>query len=144
MFNSIFSQSQQDIVGHWELEKIGFRKTESSTKESMLKLYQSALLQTLTNEQQQDLDELNLINVKAEEMGNIYYQSKIEFQSNGAFYNTSEKTISGEYLIDDKKLLLDWETADKNSYKILKTTDSELVLKDKDLKIYFHYSKIID
>jgi hypothetical protein len=40
---------------------------------------------------------------------------------------------------------MEWETADKYTYKILKLDDSELVLKDVDLKVAYYYtnSKIL-
>ncbi len=36
---------------------------------------------------------------------------------------------------------MEWETADNNVFKIIKTTANELVLKDTKLKIIFYYTK---
>lgn len=108
----------------------------------MANIFKSALLNTLDKEQQHMLEELDIINTKAEELANIYFQSKIGFQTNRSFYNISEITSSGEYLIVGKKLLMDWSNIDKNTCKILKINASELVLKDVDLKVIYYYTKI--
>ncbi len=52
-----------------------------------------------------------------------------------------EQTTSGEYLLDKKKLLLEWETADKNEMKVVKITGDALVLKDTELKVTYYYLK---
>jgi hypothetical protein len=122
-----------------------FKKTKTTTtntKENLANIFKSALLNTLDKEQQHMLEELDIINTKAEELANIYFQSKIGFQTNRSFYNISEITSSGEYLIVGKKLLMDWSNIDKNTCKILKINASELVLKDVDLKVIYYYTKI--
>ena len=84
------------------------------------------------------------MNSEAETLRDTYFQTTIEFQANGAFYNTSfnkDKSLSGEFLLDKKKLLLEWETAEKNSFKILKNSSSELILKDTELNITYYYLK---
>jgi hypothetical protein len=65
------------------------------------------------------------------------------FLLQSAFYNRLkllERSNSGEYLLDGEKLLMEWETAYKNTYKILKINASELVLKDVDLKVTYYYT----
>jgi len=44
--------------------------------------------------------------------------------------------------LDKRKLLLEWETADKNNFKVLNITANELVLKDNKLKIIYTYNKL--
>lgn len=143
---SVTAQDNLPLLGHWQLQKVSFKNkiADTSEKDLFLDIFKAALYKKLTEEQRLNLDDLEVMNAEAEILRDTYYQTTIEFQSNGAFYNTSlnkDKSLSGEYLLDRKKLLLEWETADKTNFKILKPTVSELVMKDTDLKITYHYLK---
>jgi hypothetical protein len=153
-FTSIFlnftliAQNENSILGKWQLQKVSFKKTtagNSNDKELLLAVFKTAFYEGLTAEQRLNLEDLDWMNAEAEMLRDKYYQTTIEFQPNGAFYNTSQlpdKSLSGEYLLDKKKLLLEWETADKNELKIVKMTDDELVLKDPELKVTYYFLKL--
>ena len=144
---SLTAQSEKTILGKWYLQKTTFKKTHSgnsNNNESLLNVFKASLYDKLTAEQGLEVEYLEELNTNAEILRDKYYQSTIEFQSNGAYYNTPlnlNKSLSGEYLLDKKKLLLEWETGDKNEFKVLKITDDALVLKDSELKISYHYLK---
>ncbi|QJP33334.1 hypothetical protein F0365_02370 [Nonlabens sp. Ci31] len=144
------AQQNESLVGLWTLEKVAYKKLKinpTSTQENLVDLFKAALYNTLNNKQQLVVEELDLINAKAGELAHLLYQSTIDFQVNRAFYNRSkllERPTSGEYLLDGKKLFMEWETADKYTYKILKINASELVLKDVDLKVIYYYKTKAD
>ena len=142
----ITAQNNEQLIGDWQLQKVSYKKTVLQTsetnKEQLLDIFKAALYKDLTEEQRLTLEDLELMNVEAELLRDKYHQTTIEFQANGAFYNTSqliEKSLSGEYLLDKKKLLLEWETGDKNELKILKLTGDALVLKDGGLGVLITY-----
>ncbi len=145
-----YSQNSNQFFAAWELEKISYKKITApreGQEERFLNVFKAGLYKKLSAEQRLDVYELEHLNEKAAALVQLFYQSQIEFQANGAFYNRSEmleQTTSGEYLLDGKKLLMEWETADKSTFKILKFNASELVLKDVDLKISFCYTKTKD
>ncbi|MFA5298254.1 MAG: lipocalin family protein [Lutibacter sp.] len=114
----------------------------TNNKENFTNFFKAALFKTLDKEKQFMVEELEIINTQAEELANQYYQSNIAFKPTGAFYTISEKPLSGEYLMDGKKLQMEWETGDKNNFKIVKITAKELVLKDKHLKITHYYNHL--
>ncbi|TVZ59293.1 hypothetical protein NA63_1821 [Flavobacteriaceae bacterium MAR_2010_105] len=145
---TITAQNKKQLIGHWQLQKISFKKTNvqpsETNKDQLLEVFKAALYNQITEEQKSNLYDLEQINLDAKALHDTYYQTTIEFQPNGAFYNTSlnkEKSLSGEYVLDKKKLHMQWETADKTNFKILKNTTDELVLKDTELKITFYYLK---
>ena len=141
----ITAQNNEQLVGHWQLQKVSFKKTTASAfneQEQLLAVFMAALYKELTEEQRLTLDDLELMNSEAELLSDKYYQSTIEFQASGAFYNTSqllEKSLSGEYLLDKKRLLMEWETGDKNEMKLVKLTGDALVLKDGGLGVLITY-----
>jgi|GEM_PF-1119229 len=143
-----YSQNSTQLIGTWKLEKISYKNLSASNdgeQEQLLNVLKAGLYKQLNAEQRLDIYELEQLNEKAAELLKLFYQSAIEFQSNRAFYNRSkllERPTSGEYLLDRKKLFMEWETADKYTYKILKLAASELVLKDVDLKITYYYIKL--
>ncbi len=145
---TLVAQNEHSMIGQWQLQKISFKKTNadnSNDKELFLNIFKAALYLELTEEQRINFDDLERMNAEAELLRDNYYQSTIEFQESGAFYNTSQlpdKSLSGEYLLDKKKLLLEWETGDKNELKILKITGDVLVLKDIELKTTYYYNKL--
>lgn len=142
------AQNEHSIVGRWQLQKISFKKTNadnSNDKELFLNIFKAALYLELTEEQRINFDDLECMNAQAETLRDNHYQSTIDFKANGAFYNTSQyldKVLSGEYLLDKKKLLLEWETSDKNELKIVKLTADALVLKDGKLKVNYYYNRL--
>jgi len=144
---TLTAQEGNSLVGNWQLKKVSFKKitaSASNDKKELLAVFKAALYQDLTTEQRLTIEELELMNAEAELLLGKYYQSTIGFKSNGSFYNTSQlqdKSLSGEYLLDKKKLLLEWETADKNELKVLKITADELVFKDSELKLTYYYLK---
>ena len=147
-FLSATAQNKIQLVGYWQLQKVSFKNmvTDDSenNKEQLLNIFKAALYEQLTDEQQSILEDLEIINSEAKLLFDKYYLTSLEFKPNSAFYNTSidsEKSLSGEYLLDKKKLLMEWETANNNIFKIIKTTANELVLKDTKLKIIFYYTK---
>ncbi|MCB0745220.1 MAG: hypothetical protein KDC67_15030 [Ignavibacteriae bacterium] len=142
------AQNNEPLIGHWELQKISFKKTavnsSEKNKEQLLDIYKSALYDQLTNEQQSTFEDLEWTNSEAEKLIDIFYLTTIEFKSNGALYNTSlnlKKSLSGEYLFDKKKLYVEWETAEKINFKVLKNSATELILKDIKLKITYYFIK---
>ena len=144
----ITAQNNEQLIGDWQLQKVSYKKTVLQTsetnKEQLLDIFKAALYKDLTEEQRLTLEDLELMNSEAELLSDKYYQSTIEFQASGAFYNTSqllEKSLSGEYLLDKKKLLMDWATGNKNELKVLKITAGELVLKDGGLGVIYYYLK---
>ncbi len=143
---SITAQANPPLLEHWQLEKVSFKNKVAFTteKDLLLDIFKAALYKGLTEEQRLTLEDLEGMNAEAEILRDTYYQTTIEFQSSGAYYNTSlnkDKSLSGEYLLDKKKLYMQWETADKINFKILKCTANELVLKDTKTKITFYYLK---
>ncbi len=144
---TLIAQNEYSLIGQWQLQKVSFKKittSASNDKEQLLAVFKAALYEGLTAEQRLTLEDLEWMNAEAELLRDKYYQTTIEFKANSAFYNTSlnpEKSLSGEYLLDKKKLLLEWETADKNELKVLKITADELVLKDPELKVTYYYLK---
>ena len=146
---TVTAQNNPPLLGHWQLQKISFKNKAAlvtvKDKERFVDIFKAALYKGLTEEQRLNLDDLEVMNAEAEILRDTYFQTTIEFQPNGAYYNTSlhkDKSLSGEYLLDRKKLLLEWETADKTNFKILKNTTDELVLKDTDLKIIYSYIQL--
>ncbi|MGV8946389.1 MAG: hypothetical protein ACOH1N_08175 [Lutibacter sp.] len=143
---AVNAQKNELLFGHWELQKVVFKKTAHITgankKENFTNLFKTALLKTLKKNHQHNLKDIEIISTQAKELANRYYQSNIEFKPSGAFYNISEKPLSGEYLMDGKKLLMEWKTTDKNNFKILKITANELVLNDNQLKITHYYNHL--
>jgi len=119
--------------------------TNDEEQEQFLNVLKSGLYNQLNDEERLDVYELEQLNERAEGLLKLFYKSTIEFQANGAFYNRSkmsEQPTSGEYLQDKKRLLLEWETADKNELKLVKITGDVLVLKDNLLKIGYYYKKL--
>ena len=144
-----FSQNSNQLIGSWQLEKISYKKIAATNdgEQQFRSVLNAALYNQLNAEQRLDVYELEQLNERAAELLKLFYQSQIEFQANGAFYNKSnlkEGSTSGEYLVDGKKLLMEWETAEKNTFKILKIDASELVLKDGDLGVTYYYTKTKD
>lgn len=146
--NYVSAQSNLPLLGNWELQKLSFKNkiahSNEQDKDLFLGIFKAALYEELTEEQRLTLEDLEWMNTEAETLRDTYFQTTIEFQANGAFYNTSfnkDKSLSGEFLLDKKKLLLEWETAEKNSFKILKNSSSELILKDTELNITYYYLK---
>jgi hypothetical protein len=146
---TITAQNKEQLIGHWQLQKVSYKKkivqTSETNKEQLFEIFKTALYNQLSEEQKLNLDNLDQINSEAEILVDTYYQTIIEFQVNGAFYNTSQnqtKSLSGEYLLDKKKLLIEWETADKNNFKIIIISADELILKDIKLKITYYYNKL--
>ncbi len=142
------AQNNEPLIGHWELQKISFKKTavnsSEKNKEQLLDIFKAALYDQLTNEQQSTLEDLEWTNSEAGLLLDKYYLTSLEFKPNRAFYNTSidsEKSLSGEYLLDKKKLLMEWETAEKINFKVLKNSATELILKDTKLKITYYFIK---
>ena len=142
----ITAQNNEQLIGDWQLQKVSYKKTVLQTsetnKEQLLDIFKAALYKDLTEEQRLTLEDLELMNSEAELLSDKYYQSTIEFQASGAFYNTSqllEKSLSGEYLLDKKRLLMEWETGDKNEMKLVKLTGDALVLKDGGLGVLITY-----
>lgn len=145
---SVTAQNNFPLIGHWQLQKVSFKNrvadTSEKDKDLLLGIFKAVLYEDLTEEQRLTLEDLEWMNAQAEILLDTYYQTTIEFQANGAYYNTSlnkDKSLSGEYLLDKKKLYMQWETADKTNFKILKNTADELVLKDTKTKITFYYLK---
>lgn len=141
-----FSQNTNQLLGIWKLEKISYKKmcaTHDGEQEQFHMVFNAALYNQLNAEQQLDVYELDQLNTQAEELLKLFYQSTLEFQANGAFYNLSkmEKATSGEYLLDKKTLLLEWETGDKNEMKVVEITGNELVVKNSELKLTYYYLK---
>jgi hypothetical protein len=146
---SLIAQPNEQVLGHWQLQKLSFKKTVAGNlekdKEQFLAVFNKALYARLTAEQRLTPEDLEWTNTEAENLRDIYFQTVIEFKLNGAYYNTSQnisKSLSGEYLLDKKKLLMEWETADKTDFDILILTGSELVLKDRKLKIIYNYNRL--
>lgn len=144
---TLFAQNENSLFGTWQLQKIKFKNTTvaaSTNKELVLAIFNEALYKQLTKEQRLTLEELEQIKAEAEIMLYKYFQTTVEFKANGAFYSSSQlpdKSLSGEFLIHNKKLLLDWETGDKTNLKVLKNTSEALVLKDTELNISYYYLK---
>lgn len=142
-----FSQNSNQLLGTWQLEKISFKKiaaTHDGEEEHFRSVFNAALYNQLDAEERLDVYELDPLNTQVEELLKLFNQSAIDFQANGAFYNRSkmgEQTTSGEYLLDKKRLLLEWETGDKNEMKLVKITSDVLVLKDTELGVTYYYLK---
>ena len=49
--------------------------------------------------------------------------------------------MSGEYLLKDKILMIEWSNAEINNFKIVKLTANELVLRDEVFKLIYYYYK---
>ncbi|PKA83905.1 hypothetical protein ATE92_2074 [Ulvibacter sp. MAR_2010_11] len=146
---TLTAQSIEQLVGHWQLQKVGLKKTivqnSENEREALLDIFKTGFYNQLTEEQKLTVEDLEFTNSEAEKLLDYYFQTTIEFKTTGAFYNTSQnpvKSLSGEYLLDKKKLHLEWETAEKKSFKIAKNSNSELILKDTKLKITYYYLKI--
>ncbi len=144
---TLAAQNENSLIGQWQLQKVSFKKITagaSNGKEQLLAVFKAALYEDLTAEQRLTLEDLEWMNAEAELLSDKHYQTTIEFQKSGAFYNTSqnpEKSLSGEYLLDGKKLLMEWETSDKNELKIVKIKGDTLVLKDSELGVTYYYLK---
>ncbi len=143
----IFSQNSNQLLGQWELEKVSYKKisaTNDEEQEQFRSVFNTALYKQLNAKQRLDVYELEQLNERAEGLLKLFYQSQIEFEDNGAFYNRSkmsEQPTSGEYLQDKKTLKMEWETADKNELKLVKITGDVLVLKDSELGVTYYYLK---
>ena len=147
-FLSATAQNKIQLVGYWQLQKVSFKNmvTDDSenNKEQLLNIFKAALYEQLTDEQQSTLEDLEIINSEAKILFDKYYLTSLEIQSNKAFYNNSQNpknSLSGEYLLDKKMLLMEWETAENNILKILKLTPEELIMKDSKLKVTYYYIK---
>ncbi|MDP2687990.1 MAG: hypothetical protein Q8O62_12260 [Aequorivita sp.] len=144
----VYAQSNLKLFGHWQLQKVSFKNmvahATEQDKDLFLDIFKAALYEGLTEEQRLTLEDLEWMNAEAEILRDTYHQTTIEFQSSGAFYNTSlnkDKSLSGEYVLDKKKLLLEWETADKNEMKLVKITGDEFILEDNELGVTYYYIK---
>ncbi len=142
------AQNEHSIIGQWQLQKVSFKKTTASAsndQEQLLAFFAAALFKRLTAEQRLTIEDLEELNANAELLRDKYHQTTIAFKASGAFYNRSkisEDITSGEYLLHGKKLHLEWETAEKKTYKILKITENELLLIDSELKIIYQNIKL--
>lgn len=148
--NTIAAQKIEQFSGQWQLQKIEFKKKVAQNSEAsegkLIDIFKTALYDQLSEGQKLNVDELERTNAEAELLLDKFFQTTIEFKDSGAFYNTSQnmdKSLSGEYLLDKKKLHMEWETAEKNSFKVKKNSNSELVVKDLKLKITYYYLKTI-
>ncbi|MGM5470890.1 hypothetical protein ACS386_11490 [Flavobacteriaceae bacterium LMO-SS05] len=145
----ISAQSKEQLIGHWQLQQVSFRKmnvkNDDNDKKRLFGIFKAALYDQLTNEQQANLDDHEWTKSKAETLTDNFYKTTMEFKANGAFYYTTkvpDKSLSGEFLLDKKKLLLEWETGEKNIFKVLKKSVKELVLKNTKLKTTYYYLNI--
>jgi hypothetical protein len=149
-YSAAFAQTNEQLTGQWQLQKIGYKKLITGKtfedKAALLNVFKIALYAKGGQERNTTAGELASDAVpEAEILTDQYYQSIIEFKASGACYLTAghmNKSFSGEYMVLGKKLMLEWETADKSSFYILKITAGELVLKDEKLKVVFHYIKL--
>ncbi len=148
--NALPQQHSNQLIGIWQLDSISYKNSVATNiegQEQFRNVYTAALYNQLNDEQRLDIYELEQVNEKASGFLELFYQTEIEFQTNRAFYNRSkisEHTTSGEYLLDCKKLLMEWETAEKNTFKILKLDVSELIVKDLDLRVTYYYKPKIN
>ncbi len=145
---SLFAQEANNLIGKWQLHQITYKNTKldaAANRESVLAIFNQALNKQLTAEQRLTLEDLDQAQADAETLLYKYFQTTLEFRANGGFYNSSripDKSLSGEFIVNKKRLLLEWETAAKNELKVLKSTSEALVLKDTDLNITYHYLKV--
>ncbi len=145
---TLFSQEENTLIGKWQLQEISYKGSKidaTSNRETALKIFNEALYNQLTAAERLSLEALEQSKEEAENLLNLYFQTSIEFKANGAFYSNaqlSSNSLSGEYLQHRKKLLMEWETGDKSNFKIVKNTSGNLVLKDTDLNISYHYLRL--
>jgi hypothetical protein len=139
------AQNNELFLGHWELDRITLVKEKydafSLSKEELKTLFKTVLLQKLVKEEPIIYTELEDINKQAEELASLNYESVVEIQSQ-AIYNRAQKSLSGEYLVKGKELMVEWSNAEKNNFKILKLTGNELVLKDIQFNLVYYYNKL--
>ena len=117
-----YAQNSNQLIGNWDLKKISYKKISASNdgeQEQFINVITVGLYNRLEDEQQLDVYELELLNEKADELLKLFYQSTLEFQVNSAFGTHSEmmeQPTSGEYLLDGKKLFVEWETGDETTH----------------------------
>jgi hypothetical protein len=139
------AQNNERLIGHWELDRITLVKEKhdafSLSKEELKTVFKTVLLQKLVKEEPIIYTELEDINKQAEELASLNYESVVEIQSQ-AIYNRAQKSLSGEYLVKGKELMVEWSNAEKNNFKILKLTGNELVLKDIQFNLVYYYNRL--
>ncbi len=146
--NLIFAQKTGVLIGTFQLEKISYKNisaNKEASQEEFYKVLRTASYQNLSAKQRSDDYELEQLAEQLIELLKKHYHSTIQLMNNGALINQSELMnlpLSGEYLSDKKKILIDWETGDRTHFKIIKSKDDKLVLKDNSSKVIFHYSKM--
>jgi hypothetical protein len=140
------AQNNKLIIGHWQLNRVAIKYAEhealATDKDELKTLFKTVLLQKLVKDEPVIFTELEDINKQAEELASLNTESVLEIQSGEAIYNRAQKSLSGEYLVKGKELMVEWSNAEKNNFKILKLTGNELVLKDIQFNLVYYYNKL--
>ncbi|CAM3669527.1 hypothetical protein FLGE108171_09675 [Flavobacterium gelidilacus] len=144
--SSLNAQNKELLLGHWELDRISLanKKFEafSGDEDELKTLFRTVVLQKLVKEEPVIHIELEAINKQVEELASFYNQSVLEIKSQ-AISNRAKTELSGEYLLKDKVLMIEWSNAEKNNLKIIKLNKNELVFRDLEPNLVFYYFKLV-
>ena len=112
--NLIFAQKTGVLIGTFQLEKISYKNisaNKEASQEEFYKVLRTASYQNLSAKQRSDDYELEQLAEQLIELLKKHYHSTIQLMNNGALINQSELMnlpLSGEYLSDKKKILIDF------------------------------------
>ena len=143
------AQEKKQLIGSWELDKISFEKIETTPDDGHQEyadLFKKALLKNgikegykLTEEDKETVD------LMAGGMASMAFASAIEFkEANKVNLEYLQGERFGKYTIAPGSLKITWqneEGEEEEVFDIVKINAKNLILKDKDLKITYHYSK---
>jgi len=142
------AQEKKQLIGSWDLEKISFENIETTPDDAHKEyadLFKKALLKNgikegykLTEEDKKSLD------LMADGMASIYFVSTIDFkETNKVSQGSFSGELVGKYTMAASSLKIKWEDEDESEdvFGIVKINSKDLILRDKDLKITYYYSK---
>ncbi len=134
------------IVGSWDLEKVSFKNTETTEDdgfEEYFNFFKAALLNAVKEGYRLTKEDKELLDLEAKALARTYFVSTVNFEETGAFKNEYfSGTLSGEYsMVSSKSLKMNWKNGDENALEIIKINSTDLILKDKDLKVVFYYKR---
>lgn len=142
------AQEKKQLIGSWDLEKISFQNIETTPDDAHKEyaaLFKKAVLKNGIKEGYKLTEEdKKAVDLMANAMASIYFVSTIDFnEANKVSQGSFSGKLLGKYTMVANSLKITWEDEEEEEevFEIIKIDAKELILKDKDLKITYYYSK---
>lgn len=142
------AQEKKQLIGNWDLEKISFQNIETTPDDAYKEyadLFKKALLKNGIKEGYKLTEEdKKAVDLMANGMAGIAFASTIGFkETNKVSKEYLQGEVAGKYTLAANSLKIAWknEEEEEEVFEIVKINAKDLILKDKDLKITYYYSK---